>query len=210
MRRCGLHWKHGFRARVPCPVWLAGCQELFGKALPIPIISLANRGQIVRVYRNKDGAGADTPHHNLVVVPSDFWAQEFAISHVDVDGCRRRVIVSARITLPDSQSTWWINVWVGTTLPACVQSSVRLLGTLYCTLSLDKQQWCYWNYGVDNHWMIQGKAIPPQPPSYYHRGALYASPDYDYVCMCGYCEPEWLDRGWMCELVHFASSWPDY
>ena len=208
MPSSGFHWKHGFRAHVPCPVWLAGCQELFGKALPIPIISLALPGQKVRVYRQKDEAGADTPHHRLVgntdYTECHFWAQEFAISHVDVDGCRRRVIVSAKIKLSDSQSLWWINVWVGTTLPAYVQSSVRLLGILYCTLSLDTQQWCYWTYGV------QGRAIPAQPQSYDHRGALYALPDYDYVCMCGYCEPEWLDRGWMCKLVHFASSWPDY
>ena len=135
-----FRFKHGFRARVPCPVWLAGCQELFGKALPIPIISLALPGQEVRVYRRKDEAGADTPHHRLLGNADDteysFMAHEFAISHVDVDGCRRRVIVSAKIKLSDSQSLWWINVWVGTTLPAYVQSSVRLLGILYCTLSL--------------------------------------------------------------------------
>lgn len=170
-----MPWPEGFRERIPCPRFLVGCSSLFGKDLPIPIISLAKgSNQESLVYQTAPGCPG--PGVKLALnCTMEVHAKQFVLGHIAIDVGRRRWFVSAEIDLPEfAIFGGWINIWMGEGDHVGGVVTQNLIGTLYCTLSLD------------SHW-------------------LNAKPDNAYVCMCGCCEEEWLDQGWICELIRFST-----
>ena len=100
-------------------------------------------------------------------------AKQFVLGHIAIGDGRRRWFVSAEIDVPEfAIFGGWINVWMGEGDHVGGVVTQPLIGSLYCTLSLDSR------------W-------------------LNAKPYNGYVCMCGCCEEEWLDQGWICKLIRF-------
>ena len=164
----------GFRRRIPCPEFLVGCNSLFRKKLPIPIMSLAKPGskQESPVYQTPPGCPG--PGMRLALnCTMEVRAKQFVLGHIAIGDGRRRWFVSAEIDLPEfAIFGGWINVWMGEGDHVGGVVTQPLIGTLYCTLSLDSR------------W-------------------LNAKPYNGYVCMCGCCKEEWLDQGWICKLIRF-------
>ena len=171
-----MQWPEGFRGRIPCPEFLVGCSSLFRKKLPIPIMSLAKPGskQESPVYQTPPGCPG--PGMRLALnCTMEVGAKQFVLGHIAIGDGRRRWFVSAEIDLPEfAIFGGWINVWMGEGDHVGGAVTQPLIGTLYCTLSLDSR------------W-------------------LNAKPYNGYVCMCGCCEEEWLDQGWICKLIRFST-----
>ena len=169
-----MQWPEGFRGRIPCPEFLVGCSSLSRKRLPIPIMSLAKPGskQESPVYQTPPGCPG--PGMRLALnCTMEVRAKQFVLGHIAIGDGRRRWFVSAEIDLPEfAIFGGWINVWMGEGDHVGGVVTQPLIGTLYCTLSLDSR------------W-------------------LNAKPYNGYVCMCGCCEEEWLDQGWICKLIRF-------
>ena len=170
-----MQWPEGFRGRIPCPEFLVGCSSLFRKKLPIPIMSLAKPGskQESPVYQTPPGCPG--PGMRLALnCTMEVRAKQFVLGHIAIGDGRRRWFVSAEIDLPEfAIFGGWINVWMGEGDHVGGAVTQPLIGTLYCTLSLDSR------------W-------------------LNAKPYNGYVCMCGCCEEEWLDQGWICKLIRLS------
>jgi hypothetical protein len=172
-----MPWPEGFRGRIPCPEFLVGCSSLFKKKLPIPIMSLAKPGSKQEespVYQTAPGCPGPVVKlaRNCTM---EVLAKQVVLGHIAIDVGRRRWFVSAEIDLPEfAIFGGWINIWMGEGDHVGGVVTQNLIGTLYCTLSLDSR------------W-------------------LNAKPDNGYVCMCGRCEEEWLDQGWICELIRFST-----
>lgn len=170
-----MQWPEGFRRRIPCPQFLVGCSSLFRKKLPIPIMSLAKPGskQASPVYPTAPGWQGHRDETLADHCAIEVRAKQFVLGHIAIGDGRRRWFVSAEIDLPEfAIFGGWINVWMGEGDHVGGVVTQPLIGTLYCTLSLDSR------------W-------------------LNAKPYNGYVCMCGCCEEEWLDQGWICELIRF-------
>ena len=169
-----MQWPEGFRGSIPCPEFLVGCNSLFRKKLPIPIMSLAKPGskQESPVYQTPPGCPG--PGMRLALnCTMEVRAKQFVLGHIAIGDGRERWFVSAEIDLPEfAIFGGWINVWMGEGDHVGGVVTQPLIGTLYCTLSLDSR------------W-------------------LNVKPYNGYVCMCGCCEEEWLDQGWICKLIRF-------
>ena len=166
----------GFRRRIPCPQFLVGCSSLFRKKLPIPIMSLAKPGskQASPVYPTAPGWQGHRDETLADHCAIEVRAKQFVLGHIAIGDGRRRWFVSAEIDLPEfAIFGGWINVWMGEGDHVGGAVTQPLIGTLYCTLSLDSR------------W-------------------LNAKPYNGYVCMCGCCEEEWLDQGWICKLIRLS------
>ena len=151
---------------------------MLGKDLPIPIISLATGNQTHLVHDNVKGPCRTEV---LRAIPSNLCAQRFAIGYSDdLDGCRRKLTVSAQVDLPEWGLTgWWIDIWMGVIFHFghTVQHTGHPRGTLYCTLLMHDDQWRNWTQDT-----LPSIAL--------------------CVCMCGHCRQEWLYDGWLCELIY--------
>ena len=173
-----MQWPEGFRARIPCPQFLVGCSSLFRKKLPIlwGEMSLAKPGskQASPVYPTAPGWQGHRDETLADHCAIEVRAKQFVLGHIAIGDGRRRWFVSAEIDLPEfAIFGGWINVWMGEGDHVGGVVTQPLIGTLYCTLSLDSR------------W-------------------LNAKPYNGYVCMCGCCEEEWLDQGWICKLIRFS------
>ena len=171
-----MQWPEGFRGRIPCPEFLVGCSSLFRKKLPIPIMSLAKPGskQASPVYPTAPGWQGHRDETLADHCAIEVRAKQFVLGHIAIGDGRRRWFVSAEIDLPEfAIFGGWINVWMGEGDYVGGVVTPPLIGTLYCTLSLDSR------------W-------------------LNAKPYNGYVCMCGCCEEEWLDQGWICKLIRLS------
>ena len=170
-----MQWPEGFVGGIPCPQFLVGCSSLFRKKLPIPIRSLARPGskQASPVYPTAPGWQGHRDETLADHCAIEVRAKQFVLGHIAIRDGRRRWFVSAEIDLPEFDIFGgWINVWMGEGDYVGGVVTPPLIGTLYCTLSLDPR------------W-------------------LNAKPYNGYVCMCGCCEEEWLDQGWICMLILF-------
>ena len=131
----------GFRARIPCPQFLVGCSSLFRKKLPIPIMSLAKPGskQESPVYQTPPGCPG--PGMRLALnCTMEVRAKQFVLGHIAIGDGRRRWFVSAEIDLPEfAIFGGWINIWMGEGDHVGGVVTQPLIGTLYCTLSLDSR-----------------------------------------------------------------------
>ena len=117
--------RKGFRANIPCPLWL-----LDPICWPATIIPLARNRQTNPVYFAKPGAlplglnevgqfhSARTLVRNCAI---EVTGRRFELGRIG-----NMMFLSAEVDLPEFDTRGWINLWQGT--------SVDDPGTLYCAL----------------------------------------------------------------------------
>ena len=172
-----MQWPEGFRRRIPCPEFLVGCSSLFWRDLPIPIMSLAKPGlkQESPVYPTAPGRQGHRDEKLIDHCAIEVWAKQFVLGHIAIDAGRRRWFVSAEIDVPEFAI---FGGWIN----IWMGEGDHVGGVVTQPLI----GYLYCTLSLDSRW-------------------LNANPDNGYVCMCGCCEEEWLDQGWICKLIRFST-----
>ena len=169
--------------RMPWPEGFRGpipCPKfllfLFGEDLPIPIISLAKKGLNEESPVYQTAPGCPGPVVKLALnCTREVFAKQFVLGHIAVDVGRRRWFVSAEIDLPEFAI---FGGWINIWMGEGDHVGGVVTQNLSGTL--------YCTLSLDSRW-------------------LNAKPHNGYVCMCGRCEEEWLDQGWICELIRCST-----
>ena len=166
----------GFRRRIPCPQFLVGCSSLFRKKLPIPIMSLAKPGSKQESPVYQTPPGCPGPGMRLALnCTMEVRAKQFVLGHIAIGDGRRRWFVSAEIDVPEFAI---FGGWIN----IWMGEGDHVGGVVTQPLI----GYLYCTLSLDSRW-------------------LNANPDNGYVCMCGCCEEEWLDQGWICKLIRFST-----